>query len=217
MSEWIAPVVSIVGAVLSTATFGYGVWKGSRELNKWRVERAGLKRAEVAGETLVAIIQFTGALKVIRSPFFMRSEESFEHAEAVDEYEKREREAKRLSEDLSARWNGFEPISNRFVNAWEQAQVYLPESVSQLMDRVWKLRSRIRASQDTHVRMMRQSHFEQEIYDDAFGAKHDKTLDGMLDEAKDLLRPLAQLSEPKERGWLAMMLGRDHARLGPGH
>lgn len=194
MSDWIAPIVSVVGALTSVGGFVFGVIKGSKELDKWRTERSATKRAEVAGEALVATIRFTDGLKQIASPFVVGSAPAEGEPEAVGERERETQDAEWLGAVLTERWEAFKPFATRFVDAWELAQVYLPDDVSELMREMWKARSAINATQNTYVMMLRQHHHEPKLYEGALGLHLEKELDELCERARKLLRPLAQLA-----------------------
>lgn len=187
-------IVSVVGALTSVATLGFTVWKGSAELRAWRTQRAATKRAEVAGEAAVAVVRFAGGLRQMTSAGYF-TEEGGRPADASAPISESESNAREVSNELTARWRAFDPISQSFVDAWQLAKVYLPTEAVDLMDQLWDARHHIEASQDMYVRMMRRDQYSEEIDYDAFGSRPATKVDALRDQALALLRPLAQLDD----------------------
>lgn len=189
-------LASIVGDVATAAGIAATIIFAPKQLRQWRDERRSTKRAEVAGEGLVAIIRFTTELSGIRSPFFFSNDAGQEHDDS--ERLRREREADSLEKMLAERWQAFAATSNQFMEAWEKAQVYLAPDVVALFDAVWKIRAETRAAQRTYLLMMRQGDKSDDVWNRAFTGV-EKGLDQDLEKARDdamrLLRPVAHLAE----------------------
>ena len=67
LQKWLENAPMIVVSV-TTAFFGL------RTANRWRSEHLGKRKAILAEEVLLAALEFEGALRAIRSPFFLAEE-----------------------------------------------------------------------------------------------------------------------------------------------
>lgn len=149
-----------------------------------RDDRRSTKRAEVAGEVLVASLRYLTSLNPVVSVFASASlhtdDSSDEHAH--------------LRRDTEQRWASAGDAWNAFIRAWELAETYLPENVHQLLERINDLRASIKAAQHTYLATP--SGHNAEFFQQGWGRVPQEKIDAIRREARALLRPLAQLKTP---------------------
>jgi hypothetical protein len=192
---WLPPFISAVGAITSVGGLAFTVYRGTQEWNKWKRERHVLKRAEVAGEVLVSSLRFLTGLQQIASPWITGEGPPDAEPEPTSERDRSKRDAEALGHILSNRWEQFSATSTAFVDAWERAEVYLPENVIALLEEVWKARASIHSNQHMHVMMGRQGHADRyDFFEAGFGTDIRKSLDDLRNRVKGILRPLAQMT-----------------------
>lgn len=188
---WWAPVVS--GYVPALALV-FAVARGSREWSRWKRERQLTKRSEVAAEVLGAAMRFADGLRANASPWVVgSSREKPKPSEAVTEREEIREGGQDLSEVFGVRWEAFTPVRVAFTAAMDQAEIFLPESINELLDELWKEYSGLHASQNAYVMTLRQGTHLEELYEDSLGSELQSRLTTLRTRVRAALRPLAQL------------------------
>lgn len=151
----------------------------------WRVEKRDTKRSEVAGEVLLATLQFLDGLSSLTSIFVAR-----EPTPTVEDPEDRAG----WRAEMTGRWDTFAPISNRFVDALRLAQTFLPDKVNTLLEQVWQERASIRASQMTYFATPNPA--AAEFFRKGWGSAPERCLADLREQCRHILRPIAQLVAP---------------------
>lgn len=199
--KWIPAVVSIVGALMSVGGLGVGVWQARRALEQWRQQRHEEKRAEAAAEVLTASLALLSSLRGVASAMF-RTPEKTDEERAADELrsepEKREHDARWLSETLTARWKAVEEETEAFRKARIRAHIFLSDDCTKLVEEIWLARADLRGSQDRFVRALRRNWTDElaKASDKAFSSN---TIDALEKRARTFLRPLAQMAETRRK------------------
>lgn len=177
-----ASLISAIASAVSAIAAWLGIARGTREMKRWREQQQLVRRAEVGGEVLVATIRFLDGLHAATS--LVISGGSGEE-DPSDEH-------KIARESAQEQWRAIGPISNEFVRDWAHAETYLPETVGDLLKRVWDLRMEIWASQTTFFAtpLGRGAEF----FNRGWGSGPRKEIDALQGEARKLLRPIAQMS-----------------------
>lgn len=150
----------------------------------WRAERRDMKRAEVAGEALVASLQFLDGLSSLVSIIRTRSKTT----EEAGDIEGRAA----WQTEIERRWASFATISNRFVDAFHLAEAYLSDEANGILKRIWEERASIKASQATYFATPGRA--ADEFFRDGFGTAPERRLAELREECRRILRPIAQLA-----------------------
>lgn len=99
------------------------------ELWKWRKRERTKKTAETAGKGLVSISRFIEALQFITNPMWRPSEKNQEdNSDSVY----------LIRNNFSKRYEQSEMQFNSFLEAWYEAEVYLPKEVLDLFNSIWQ-------------------------------------------------------------------------------
>jgi nucleoside phosphorylase len=157
---------------------------GGVRADNWRAEKRDMKQAEVAGEVLVAALQFLDGLSSLVS-IVVRARRGPDDGDHID------RRAARRTE-VEAQWASFAAISNRFVDAIHLAETYLPEEANETIKRVWLERASILAWQTTFFATPERAAFD--FFREGFGSIPERRLAELRDECRRILRPIVQLS-----------------------
>ncbi|MDX2092497.1 MAG: hypothetical protein SFX73_31830 [Kofleriaceae bacterium] len=191
MSDAPALISAIADSITAAAAVfgvGWAVHAARSELSKWRTEKLATKRAEVAGEALVAALDLLDAMKlptsVLSAVQYGGDERPYETA---------------LATETQARWTAIAPSINAFIRARQAAQVYLDKPEADLLQRVWDERARIRASQHTYLATPPHDGREK-FWNGGWGAEADARLDGLRDQLLAHMRPLAHLADSTPSG-----------------
>ena len=183
----------MVGAFTSVGGLAFTVYKGTQEWKKWKRERHVLKRAEVAAEVLVTTLRFLSGLQQIASPWITGEGRDDQSPPPTSERDRRQRDIEALAKILAQRWESFAPTSNAFVAAWEHAEVFLPAGVMDFLEKIWKARASIKSNQHTHIVQARQGGDNPKFFEGGLGDEVELKLLDLRKEAKEILRPLAQM------------------------
>ena len=166
------------------------------EAQRWRDEKRDTKRAEIAGELAGAIQRFVIAMNTIADTQLQNSPPDLNMRSGGPNY----RELPQLQQSMATaeygdRWNAAVPTFNAFIDAWNQANVYLPTEVSELCSELWTFKADVEVNQRLWLATMGQPDSDPSALAGGVGQKvHDRAAE--LDEkALTLLRPLAQLGE----------------------
>jgi putative transposase len=141
------------------------------------------KRAEVAGEALGSLLRMLGVLEGATS-----------HGAFIGDDvggDEKDRSAW-VRRDVEARDASVRKYQQELRHAWDLAEVYLPDGVNDLFERVHQLKVSIRVAQGLHASHLGQSHVYG-FFRDGFGEEPQKKIADLRAEAKRILRPLAQL------------------------
>lgn len=176
---WLSALASAASAIAAAVTS----LRTMRELGRWREQKSETKRAEVAGEVLVATLRFLTAVSGTASIFGKHGEDDEKQTG--------------FRKEVAERWAATSDISNAFIKAWELAETYLPDAVNDLLGRVWQEKASLAASQMTFFQIVGHP-MAAEFFNQGFGSDPEKRLAALRDEARRVLRPLAQLAEYKE-------------------
>lgn len=178
--------ISAVAALIASGTAAFVAKRGTKELSRWRTQQRETKRSAVAGEVLVATLRFLTGLGSLVSPLVSRP---LSDPDPRDEH-------KQMREVTAADWADFATFSNDFVKAWELAETYLPENVTALLDKIWKLRTEIRSAQMTFYATPLGKGTE--FFKIGWGSAPQTKIDTLRTEARQLLRPIAQMMDGDE-------------------
>jgi len=193
MLETLTPAIAV----------GVAVWGAT----SWRRQQRTTKRAEIAGQTLVATQRFVSAMEYVASPALMKfgkgetSVPSEYKGESAEEraVELREHRARMLGKDLDHRWEQIKPDEQNFHTSWELARVYLPPPATEVLKRIWLKRADIASSQVTVVDTVHYGRTDEPLAaaarERAFGAKVRDEVVALRDEALAAIGPLARLDE----------------------
>lgn len=143
------------------------------------------KRASIAGDVLVAILRMVDALELSTSLVSFPAPTDFPDGMSADA--RRQEEGRR---EVSARHALVHEYEDEFRRAWHLAEVHLQESVPELFDRIHTLTIEIRVAQQMHAGNLELYGF----FDEGYGKEPKRKLAEIRQEAKTLLRPLAQLA-----------------------
>lgn len=184
----IAAVASSITAVTALAGLGFAVWKAERELNRWRREKRETKHAEVAGEVLVTTLRFLTTLENATSILMP--------AQGIDEEDDAFFRA-----EVGRRGGKIDAVTDEFIKAWQLAETYLPDQVNKLLARVWDERGTIISSQQVYAGLPQGSRGGQfiDMFKDGFGPTAKNRVVTLRTEAREILRPLAQLTDSRTK------------------
>lgn len=177
--QWISAIASVASSSIALTAVLIGISKAKKELDRWREEKRDVKRAEIAGEVLVASLRFLSGLETIVSNFRLQVDED----EATSPYA--------FEDEVAKRWVRFSETEKKFREAWQLAETYLPDEVSQLLENVSQESNNIWASQKTHFAVPAGS--ASESFDMGFGSKPKVRLKDLRSKCRQTLRPIAQL------------------------
>ena len=169
--------MSVVGAVVSVASFGFGVWKASKELDRWRTEKREVKLAEVAAEVMLTGFRFLTELEAVASPI-VSTPGGFQ-------------------EEVRERWTRLVEHQNRFLDAWNLAEVYLPEDSASILEAIWKKRASLYVSQWAYFESVVNKTYTSKHYADAFGQQVYEALAALRERLRSSLRSIARLEKDK--------------------
>jgi hypothetical protein len=180
----IAAVASSITAVTALGGFGFAVWKAGRELDRWRREKREVKHAEVAGEVLVTTLRFLTTLENATS-ILMPANGIDNDTDVV------------FRTEVARRCKMIDDVTDEFIKAWQLAETYLPDNINELLVRVWDERGTIVSSQQVYSGLPRGSREGQfaDMYKDGFGPTAKNRVVTLRAEARETLRPLAQLTD----------------------
>ncbi len=138
------------------------------------------KRAEIAATILISCLQFLDFLRAVTVPArFGRSQEPGNEG---------------FLKEINSRWQAAHESHVEFSKSWVLAETYLPAEAGDLMERIWKLRGEIQIDQDMHFDMAAQGGpRDRQFWEGGFGESVRLKVAALRDEAKALLRPIAQL------------------------
>jgi hypothetical protein len=136
------------------------------------------KRAEAAAQVLTSCLRYLDFLRVVTSPIRFGGEPG-------------DGGFRRHTDSL---WTGSQDLQSEFEKSWILSETYLPHEAAELMEKIWKRRSEIWASQSTHFDLVAQGGRDPKIYAGGFGHELGPEMEHLRDEAKALFRPIAQLS-----------------------
>jgi hypothetical protein len=137
------------------------------------------KRAAVAAEILISSLQFLDFLRSVTKPTWVGPAESGQDG---------------FIKEINSRWQAAHEIQLAFSKAWTLSETYLPPEVGDLMERIWKMRTEIHVSQSMHFDMAAQGGpRDMQFWERGFGESVRSNVSVLRDEAKGLLRPIAQL------------------------
>ena len=189
-AHYVAPLVSVTGALVSVVGVAFTVWKGSKELERWRITQRETKRAEVAGDVLVAALTFLTELGGIVSPwYFAPPGQSAASTTRQEENQGAEEECKR-------RWQNFAVTQEAFLKAWRLAETYLDDGAREVLEELWTTKSSIYASQDAYFRAIRRGWpMTEQTYCQAFGEDRQRNLDEIREKARSVFRRLVLLDQ----------------------
>ncbi|MCB0391804.1 MAG: hypothetical protein KDD58_10950 [Bdellovibrionales bacterium] len=157
----------------------FASFKIQQEIKAWRTRETLKKTMEVAGRVLASSLRFVEAIRYIANPL---------STEAIDEEDK----AKRFQKLLQIRQDNVATDFKDFLAAWNEAEVYLPDEIHNLLDSIWKEWASVRADFDTIVVYWQQGVFQdaglQEAWVNIAGTRG--KFDEFKEDLKDKLRPL---------------------------
>jgi hypothetical protein len=179
--QWIAALSALFVA-------GFGAWKTSAELARWRTERRDVKRAETAGEVLAATLRFLSQLKGNTSQAIRSVDEPGDTGLASHE---------RFRLMIDSRWEQFQSTADRFSDAWEKAETYLPSEVNAVLESISDEQRSIWSAQVTCIGLP--PVHAAPFFKDGFGSVPQARIAELREEAKRILRPIAQLERARAR------------------
>lgn len=138
------------------------------------------KRAQVAGEGLVAILRYLRALEATADVAMWAAP-----AEAADD--------SKVSVEHTMRWQLLEPVEEEFRRGWIGVETFLPDDCTEVMEAIWKERNAIRANQMTWLAVYRQPGGGVTFFERGFGSVPTKAIVALRTLAKAVFRPIAQL------------------------
>jgi hypothetical protein len=142
------------------------------------------KRAEVAAEVLVGVLRMLDALDGATFGGIF--------AKRVDDAPVARHQWAWLEAD--AREASVRPLDDEFRRAWHLAEVFLPEDVRDLFDRINKLKGEILGAHRTYALVLEQApQHAVEVFKQGYGTEPSKKVGEVRAKAKELLRPIAQL------------------------
>jgi hypothetical protein len=157
----------------------FASFKIQQEIKAWRTRETLKKTMEVAGRVLASSLRFVEAIRYIANPL---------STEAIDEEDK----AKRFQKLLQIRQDNVATDFKDFLAAWNEAEVYLPDEIHNLLDSIWKEWASVRADFDTIVVYWQQGVFQdaglQEAWVNIAGTRG--KFDEFKEDLKEKLRPL---------------------------
>lgn len=177
-STWILSIPSFINSAVAIVTVCLAFSKAKTELDRWKKERQATKRAEVAGEVLVATQQLLSGLQNQISTLMLRS---MPKEVGPDRHE--------LDASVQARWDLLS--MDAFNAAAQLAEVYLTSEVCDLLDETRQLFMSIWAAQT-----MFSSSKEGEMFSRGYGKDPETKITDLKKRLLDLLRPVAQLQAP---------------------
>jgi hypothetical protein len=146
------------------------------------------RRAEVAAEVLVGVLRMLDALDGATSQGVF--------AKRVDDAPAARHQWAWLEAD--AREASVRPLDDEFRRAWHLAEVFLPEDVRDLFDRINKLKGEILGAHRTYALVLEQApQHAVEVFRQGYGTEPSKKVGEVRARAKELLRPIAQLGAPR--------------------
>jgi hypothetical protein len=104
-----------------------------------------------------------------------------------------------FSDVVDARWASSRDSQDTFGKAWVLAEAYLPDTVADLLGRIWDQRSEIWANQSTHFAVVKQTPQDQQFRRKGFGSEPAAVLTKLRNEAKARLRPIIHTRKPSLR------------------
>ena len=185
----ISAIASTATAVTAVVGFIYAIGKTSKEIERTRNEKRIVKRAEVAGEVMVATLRYLTALDSVVSIYSNAQKEPDD--DPRDEHAPMRGVTNKL-------WISIGDVSNAFIRAWELAETYLPRTVDELLQGIWQLRAEIRAGQHTFFAVpLGQG---SEFFKQGWGKMPEAAIKQVREKAHKLLRPIAQLESEDGSG-----------------
>lgn len=164
----------------------------ARELEALRADigagtKAAEKRATVAADVLLACLDLVEGMEAVASVAGIVADPEKEEGEDLRDWHRRK---------ATARWDWLKQYDERFERVYVMAQVYLPESVCDALERLRKLKWTIHVDQLGHAELV---HYggrtdAQKFFSGGFGTEPTNQIRALRDELKSLLRPLAQLT-----------------------
>lgn len=178
-SSWILSIPSFINSVVAIVTVIFAFRKANDEFERWKKERQATKRAEVAGEVIVATLQLLSGLQKQSSTRVLRS---MPREVGADGHE--------LDASIQARWDLLS--MDAFNAAAQLAEVFLNSDVIKLLDETRQLYMSIWAAQTIFP-----SSQEQETFNRGYGKDPEEKIADLKKRLLDSLRPMAQLQASK--------------------
>ena len=138
------------------------------------------KRAQVAGEGLVAILRYLRALEATADVVMWAAP-----SDAPDDH--------KATVEHTMRWQLLEPVEGEFRRGWIGVETFLPDSCTEIMEAVWKERNEIRANQMTWLAVSGQAGVNPSFFERGFGSVPRKAIEELRARSKTIFRPIAQL------------------------
>lgn len=182
----IDPFVSVATLTLAVVGFAYTASKARTELREWKARQRQSQRAEVAADTLVAVVDAVAALHQIASA--VRTPNP---AEATDP-------APTLTKKLEWEWDLHAQPLRQLARARVKARIFLGEDVNDLLQELEVLKQQIHAAQIGWAETLASGYSEVELYKQGFGMAPKLRLEDLAQRAGDLLRPHAQLRDSSD-------------------
>jgi hypothetical protein len=141
------------------------------------------KRAEIAAEVLVTLLRMLDALHDVTSLVAFVHEEDPPGGSPVRE---------KAMSDVIAQAATLGPYDTEFRKAWLLAETLLPDEVTELFDRTNRLKGDILVAQYAHAKYAG-TDYAVAVFGSGYGAEPRKRIAELRDNAKAILRPIAQL------------------------
>ena len=194
--EWLSGLGDLMAGIAALLIAIGGYFAGRRELRKWRDRQRDEKRAQVAGEALVASLRLLGTLETNTSAIAGAvRDEAIEIEEQIGMQVGSGENRHLWASAIRGRWAASADAINGFYNAFYQAAGHLPQNATQLLEDVGRLLRDVESDQKVVAQAAAEGGPRLNM---GFGDEPRKRIAELQGQVKETIGPIARL-EPDAR------------------